>query len=77
VEFQWTLPAASQTRLRLYDVTGRLVATLVDGPLPAGRHHAVWSGHDRSGRTAATGVYFARLEAPPFVAVRKVVGGRR
>jgi len=77
VAFSWTLPAASRTRLRLYDVTGRLVATLVDGPLPAGRHSAVWSGHARGGRTAAAGVYFARLEAPPFVAVRKIVGGRR
>jgi hypothetical protein len=77
VELSWTLPAATRTRLRVYDVTGRLVTTLVDGPLPAGRHHAVWSGRTRGGRPAAAGVYFARLEAPPFVAVQKVVGGRR
>ena len=59
------LPApAAQVRLRLYDLQGRLVASLVDGPLPAGRHAVAWNGVDDSGRAVASGVYVSVLETP-------------
>ena len=48
--------------LRVYDLQGRLVRTLVDGPLPAGRHQTRWDGRDRAGRTVPAGVYLARLD---------------
>jgi hypothetical protein len=57
------LPRAGAARLEIYAVDGRLVTTLVDGPLPAGRHIAVWDGRDDSGNDVASGVYFARLRA--------------
>jgi flagellar hook assembly protein FlgD len=50
-------------RLDLYDVHGRLVCTLVDGPRSAGTHLARWDGHDTAGTPAAAGIYFLRLEA--------------
>ncbi|MBD3348380.1 MAG: M6 family metalloprotease domain-containing protein [Candidatus Eisenbacteria bacterium] len=50
--------------LRVYDVNGRLVRTIVDGFLPGGRHHARWDGKDERGRNVASGVYFYSLEAP-------------
>lgn len=56
--------AAAQVRLRLYDLHGRLVASLVDGPLPAGRHGMVWNGADDAGRAVASGVYVSVLETP-------------
>ena len=38
--------------------------TLVDGKvLEAGPHTTLWDGADRSGRTVASGTYFARMEA--------------
>ncbi len=49
---------ASDVKLIVYDISGREIARLVDGWLPAGAHQAVW---DASG--AASGVYFARLSA--------------
>lgn len=52
----------STVRLRLFDVGGRRVATLVDGSLPAGHHQRRWSGLDDSGRPVASGVYFYRLD---------------
>jgi hypothetical protein len=52
--------------LRVYNVSGRLVRTLVDGSLPAGRHAATWDGKDDSGAEVSSGVYFYRLEAPGF-----------
>ena len=52
--------------LRIYDVSGRLVRTLVDGEVPPGRHSAEWDGTDRSGAAVASGVYFYRFDAPGF-----------
>jgi hypothetical protein len=59
----FALPSAAVTRLALYDVRGRLVRTLVDGPRPAGPAFVDWDGRDESGRAATAGIYFARLDA--------------
>lgn len=63
----FALPAASSVRLRVLDLQGRVVATLLDGALPAGRHEARWDGAARSG------LYFVRLEACGQRAVRSVI----
>jgi hypothetical protein len=47
--------------LRIYDVAGRLVATLVDEDKVPGRYEAVWKGTDGRGIAAVSGVYFSRL----------------
>ncbi len=49
--------------LVVYDASGRLVKTLVQGTLPAGRHTAEWDCHDAAERPVASGVYFYRLTA--------------
>lgn len=54
----FTLPGAGHVTLRVYDLLGREVATLVDGVRPAGGHTAVW----HAGSLPA-GLYLARLEA--------------
>lgn len=52
------LPAAATVQLVIYDVAGRCVARLHDGPLAPGVHWFDWAA-DRNG-AAASGVYFAR-----------------
>jgi len=47
--------------LRVYDLAGRLIRTLVDSPQSAGRYEVVWDGNDRVSRAASSGVYFYRL----------------
>jgi len=54
IEFGLERPEA--VRLSVYDVTGRLVAELVDAPLPAGPHRVAWDGRGRFGPVAA-GIY--------------------
>lgn len=63
MRLSFELDKPGPARLAVYSVTGQLVAELVNSTIPAGRHEAAWSGHDRSGRPAASGVYFIRLEA--------------
>jgi hypothetical protein len=59
---RWQLPVAGRVRLSVYDVTGRTVRTLVDGPTAAGTHVSAWDGRDDGGRMVANGMYLYRLE---------------
>jgi len=61
-EIGFTLPADGRAALRVYDVAGRLVRTLAEGPMTAGVHRARWDGLDTRGRAARSGIYFAKLE---------------
>ena len=57
------LPSPEDVTLSIYDVGGRLVRTLVDGPRSEGPHRVVWNGRDSRGNPVASGTYFARLSA--------------
>jgi hypothetical protein len=65
---EFALPVASHTSLKIFDVTGRLVATLVDESLTAGVHTV---GFDAA--KLASGVYFYKLVAADFSQTRKMV----
>jgi hypothetical protein len=59
--------------LKVYDVHGRLVRTLVNTTVTGGRKTAVWNGTNDRGRDVASGVYFYRMTAPGFEKTRKMV----
>ncbi len=48
--------------MKLYNLAGRLVKTLVHEHLPAGFHEIVWEGRDNRGRAVSSGKYFVRAE---------------
>jgi len=59
----FSLPAAAgRARLALYDLAGRRVRTLIDGPLDAGAHHVPWDGRADDGSRPSAGIFFLRLE---------------
>jgi hypothetical protein len=58
----YSLAGRSNVAIRVYDVAGRVVRTLVDGEVEAGEHVIVWDGTTDSGKHAASGVYFVRME---------------
>ena len=70
--FTYFLTAPGRVRLAIYDLEGRLVATVVDDSGQRGRGSAVWNGRDGSGEAVSSGVYFARLEAGGGVDTRKI-----
>ncbi len=57
------LAEPGQVDLRIYDLSGRRVRTLVDGRLEAGAHELEWQGRDDAGHALASGVYFLRFKA--------------
>ena len=63
----FSLPENVNVRLEVYDMTGRLVKSLVRGQLDAGVHTITWNGQDNAGTQVASGVYLYRLQAGTFV----------
>ena len=70
------LPAAGRARIALYDVTGRLIRTLVDETLPAGESAWRWDGLDAQGRPVPRGLYFARLTSDQGAATARLLLAR-
>ncbi len=54
-------PGARHARLDIFDVRGRRLQRLLDGPVAAGPRELIWEGRDAEGRRQASGLYFARL----------------
>jgi hypothetical protein len=69
----FSLARPARAALRIHDVAGRLVATLVDRDLPAGTHTARWTGLDQHGRRVASGVYFYQLRIGDDLQTRSMV----
>jgi len=70
---RFDLPQRARVDLQIYDVSGRWIQQLVASEdLPAGRHEVVWRGQDDTGRPAAAGVYFYRLQAGPFTETKRM-----
>jgi len=70
---KFAIPEKARVSLRIYDVAGRLVRTLVDEDRQADFYKVVWDGTDARGSSVATGVYFYRLEAGKHRATRKML----
>jgi hypothetical protein len=64
---------SARTTLAIYDLAGRLVATLVDGVVEGGEHRVVWDGRGDDGERLASGVYFARLTVGEEIDVAKMI----
>lgn len=59
--------------LRVFDVVGRPVRTLVKGHRETDRYEVIWEGRDDGGGVVASGVYLYKLEAPGYVETKKMV----
>jgi len=60
----FSVATPGKVSVRVFDVRGRLVRTLVDGWRPAGVHVARWNGETDSGGKSASGVYFYMITYP-------------
>jgi hypothetical protein len=76
---KYTLPSVGDgeetlsTTLKIYNILGEVVRTLVNEPKSAGVHYEVWDGKDDRGDQVASGIYFYRLKAGKFSETKKMV----
>jgi Peptidase family C25/Propeptide_C25/FlgD Ig-like domain/Carboxypeptidase regulatory-like domain len=71
-EIKFSIPSSQDVTLRIYNVEGRLVRTLLQGRQEAGAHAVMWSGRDEQGGTVASGLYFYRLITDAGTLTRKM-----
>jgi len=67
------IPYECRVSLKIYNLSGRLVNTLVDGKMEKGQHTVYWDGTSSEGRPVASGIYFYRLTAADLVSVKKMI----
>lgn len=72
-QIAFSIPAAEKVTLKIYNMLGQEVATLVEQKLAAGKHLFVWDGTNRQRRPLASGVYFYRLVAGELQATKKLL----
>jgi outer membrane protein assembly factor BamB len=70
---RFDLPVAETVSVAVFDIGGRLVRTLCDGPTAAGRHTLAWDGRDQFDHRLSRGVYLVRMAAGSKSFERKVV----
>ena len=73
VSISYILPEEAEVRLGIYDVSGRLIKTLIDKRQDAGEHTVIWNGRDGEGRLVSNGVYFVRIESGKFRKSQKLL----
>jgi hypothetical protein len=69
----YTVAHTSKVAIRIYNVNGALVRTLVDRVQVAGAHAERWNGTDDRGRPLPSGAYFYRLESEGFLDSKKLI----
>jgi hypothetical protein len=69
----FSLPQTETVRLEVYDVTGKLVKTLVSQDMSAGSYSITWLGDDQNHAKVASGMYLYKLQAGSFSSVKKML----
>jgi hypothetical protein len=72
---RFSLGVTGLVTIRVYNVAGQVVRTLVDEQLQAiaAPYEVVWDGRDDSGRGLASGVFFYQLDAPGYTSAKKLI----
>lgn len=71
--FMVDVPRTTKVEVAVFDLLGQRLASLMTGEVNAGSYRVTWDGRDSRGLTVPTGIYFVRMSADEFSAVRKIV----
>jgi hypothetical protein len=70
---RYQLAEGGSVSVKIYNVTGQLVTTLVEGSQPPGYYQVPWEGQDHRGAPAASGLYLCQLKSNQFTATTKMI----
>ncbi len=71
-KIEFTLPVKSQVELKIYNVRGELVKTLLNENMAATTHSVIWDGRNSTGQSVSSGVYFYSLKAGSYEKMEKM-----
>jgi hypothetical protein len=63
----------ARVSVKIYNLGGQLVRTLLDGNVKAGLNSIIWDGTDNKGKSVSTGIYFYELKSDNFKRTKKLV----
>jgi hypothetical protein len=66
--FEYTMPEDGMVQVAVFDITGRMVAELVNGYMTAGTYPVTWNANDQS-----SGVYMLHMVSGEFSTIQKVM----
>jgi hypothetical protein len=69
----YSVAAAGHVSIRVYNLRGQLVRSLVDSHVQGGEHLLSWDSKDERGQRVSSGIYFYRLEAQHFARTKKLI----
>ncbi|MBK6912110.1 MAG: T9SS type A sorting domain-containing protein [bacterium] len=72
-EIRFDLPEAIHAELRVFNILGQEVVTLVDDVRAAGAYRVLWDGKNAAGLTVASGVYIYQIKTPNFTDAKKMM----
>jgi len=73
IEYQISTARPTRTKIKIYNVLGEEVTTLVDEPRESGHYQVIWNGEDKFGREVGSGIYFCQLKVENFHQTRKLL----
>ena len=63
----------SHAIVQIYDISGKLISTLVNEEQPQGWYYTIWNGTNQHGEQAPAGLYFSRIVAGNDVKTNKLM----
>lgn len=72
-EIGYSLPEETRVTIKVYNIAGQIVKTLIDEVKPAGDHTIIWDGTNESSDRVASGVYFYRMETITYHKTAKMI----
>lgn len=70
---RFSIPNAARVELKVYNILGQVVKTLVDQQQEAGVYQVVWDGKDERGRNVSSGIYLYQIKAAGFIETMKML----
>jgi ribosome-associated toxin RatA of RatAB toxin-antitoxin module len=72
-QIRWQIPVSTRVTISVYDATGRMIKSLVNGEHNAGTYTSSWNRTDERGQKVAAGVYFYELRTEKFTQRNKMI----
>ncbi|MCK4547482.1 MAG: T9SS type A sorting domain-containing protein [Candidatus Eisenbacteria sp.] len=72
-DIQYSIRQNGRVSLKVYNVRGQVVKTLVDRAMQSGQYTAHWDGTNENGQMVSSGIYFCKMKASDFAATKKMI----
>ena len=70
---QYTIDKPRHLTMKIYNINGELIKTLINETIPAGNHQVKWNGTNEFGEKVSSGIYFSNIKSENFTSTLKMM----